>query len=69
MTRSPTPGAHLGLFGGKREWTKINSRHRREAFLPSIDDEKINGPTMEYHPPLSIREGMRALFTLTFYTP
>jgi hypothetical protein len=65
---TPIPGLILGFLAGKENQQK-KSRQRREAFLSSIDDGKINGRTKEYHPPLSIRKEMRALFTWIFYTP
>jgi hypothetical protein len=33
---APTPRAHLGLFGGKREQTKNNSRHVEKPFYLAL---------------------------------
>ena len=69
QTTHHLPALILGFLAGKENNTKNHSRYRREAFLPSVDDNKINGRTTEYHTPLLMPEEMRALFTWIFFTP
>jgi hypothetical protein len=59
----------LGFLAEKENETKNHSQYHREAFLPSVDDNKINGWKTEYHPLLLMPEEMSTLFTWIFFTP